>query len=481
MRKLLESLFFPSFLRRLDEKLLVERPSLWATRLHRVAWPAFLLLLCAIGLGLLTPIDRPSEIGEFVLMGGVLIFALQVTLVIFWMYGQDSYHLEREQGLRENRSAWREFGSWITALTMIGLTLFSFIATSQYRVRTVPKNTIAQDLVLLNSLQQMRDLRYSSHYDPDGRKKCMYSGIEDNFAGCLNNAGDMFVKGEFKRVSSSTAEQKFIEAYASAEDFVPLREQWRSGDYSAIIETIAKYDDDSLEDIAYYWDIETNPTGYVNGAKNSLSNDVLDFGYEMIWDIWGVYWLLVGTAAIHIALLRFTFKYAGKKWFLMTGAASLGLFFIPQFGSFMTEIMIGRSLSYQLFEWGSRLFGKSFLIYYPYGSWWHPTPFTTLCLLVALTLVIRLRKSTQFTSKTALALYILPLLFVCGSYLLLRLFEVHSENWFGDDFRTFYYRKAILWDFRLPEILRYTTQFGYVPFLGWLKQKHTRLMSLPRS
>ena len=87
MKNAIKSLFFPSFLRRFDEKLLLNRPWLWSTRLHRVAWPALLLALLSLGLGMFTPVDRPYAINQFITLGTVGIVIAQISLIIYWLYG----------------------------------------------------------------------------------------------------------------------------------------------------------------------------------------------------------------------------------------------------------------------------------------------------------------------------------------------------------------------------------------------------------
>ncbi len=551
MRNMIKMLFFPPFLQRIDEKLLLNRPWLWATRLHRVAWPALLLAVVAAAAGWFTPIDMPYQIDSFLGFGTLAILIAQVGLVIYWLYGQDSYHVEREHGASRDARGWREFGTYTVAFSLIAVSLFGFFVTAQLRVQTVDKSMLARDLFLLTMIENMENRdnylhavinEYMPYYEwteemPYAQQRAntardreyqRVNSMQETYKTRLNNAASLFTLDTREILleryffenpyyndeihSQPNVETpywdrtKFVETYLDMADFAPLQAAWAQGDYSALFDLIARYRGDSAVSLTVAWDEWTiyddtytahatydDGHNYHNQYRSQFNDlewptlgnakNMLNFGFNNEHFARN-FWAVIAAIAIHLGLLRFTFKHSGLKGFLLLfgGVVAIGI-------SAMVYGVVGEIFSYRL-NFDGRFGGLDFMRWYGLIG---------LCLglgmmLISLVRTRRIATQTRYSHFSALALYLLPLLLIITPYLLFGLEELLTDwhgryGWFSKHFlesnphttANFVGEYAPTWSYApLGWYILYFVQFAYLPFIGWLKQKHTRLMSLPR-
>lgn len=548
MRKLVKSLFFPSFLGRLDEKLLLERPWLWSTRLHRVAWPALLLALLSLGLGMFTPVDRPYTINQFITLGTLGIVLAQVGLVIYWLYGQDAYSTEREHGIARDKTGWREFGTYFGALSMIGLSLFLFLGTVRNRAQAMSDHQFAQDLFLIHLVQDMEHRNrevVSDLYDgemPDWseptseaqhranevlqRKYEQFRQSREVYEANLMLAAGQFVpdgkgkqqlletyifEGYYDSFGTFHSHDSYMDDYWNEDEYLythlnvadlrPIRAEWEQDDYSTLFNVLSRYSGTPVGEIEKTWEdwaiadaengeIEITYNGqyphpqvhyqfdeYIWEARSN-ADQILNFAFNPTFNFALLFWAIVGAIAVHLSLLRFTFKHSGVKGFVALLLSVVGLAFTGGLYTFIGNIFYSRSDYY----------GDFMEKYMSVGMG------VVLLLTAAVFLYTRtLSRRSSFTWKMAISLYMLPILLAVSPFMLFGIEETMTQiangsGWFSKHFMgsnpAYFYDTTPpteTWSLSpLGNYMLYFSQFLYVPLLAWLKRSHTRLMSLPR-
>ena len=140
----------PPLLQQVDTYLLLNHPWLWTMKLHRLAYFGGLLWIYAIVGGLLTPIGLPAGVAPFMTTSVILLTIGSLVMLVYWFYGQDFFHLERESGESADSSGWREFSSYIIALLYIAMIVPAFLFVSQQRIYFgVNQRALAADIVVL--------------------------------------------------------------------------------------------------------------------------------------------------------------------------------------------------------------------------------------------------------------------------------------------------------------------------------------------
>lgn len=179
MFRRLESVI-PPFLKKIDKDLLLNRPGLWATRIH------YFLFFFAVGAGLLAlklftqfiPLhDVPSPDTQFLIL---LIPA--VIGFLAWTYRASLFQVEKTFGQRQNGKGFRDQAVYVLIMTMLaGAPLAYGYLLSEKIQRAVPEDELVEDLNNLNLGESLfvTDEYYLSdgYYSKDANQVIASGGI----------------------------------------------------------------------------------------------------------------------------------------------------------------------------------------------------------------------------------------------------------------------------------------------------------------
>ena len=494
--RLARAVFFPPFVRRADRHLLLNAPWLWATKLHRIAWLSGLLMIVAIVFGRTTPIHNPGSIQNHLTTGVLLIVAAQIGLLIFWLYGSDHYHIERERGKLRDSSGLLEFGSYALSLLLISTSVVLFVAQAQQRIRQIDPRTFSADFMMLSINSDFRlDDRYVSHevyetyqeffmaFDADGSVR-QFVEDEASYYGGDDDAYDGL---------------DFLTDNLVMSDLIIYRDGALVGDNWHLYELIGHYTNRSAAEVAesrsdrnYYfrtW-FDNDPSFYeLSYAARNNARTILDIGFDQSANTVFTLSLVLFAVAMQGALLRFVYRHVGLRGMLSVGAYA-GLLLVGVWLATGLMYPIQRLVEEVLRPYGGFTSAESDLFDQLYMS-------LAICLSLSLVLIAyrtsrNITSAIVFTRRRAWMLAVLPFLMIAVPYLLLALLDVNTvepaltlrnrtrELGF---FTRHFMREDLLNTWSLAPLgvyILYGAQFAYLPFIPFLKRQHTRLLALPR-
>ena len=145
--------FLPNFMKQFNHYLLLNKPNLWATRVHMVVFLGLFFSLILVGIFFLLPMNYwvRSEITTYISF--VSIFSV-ISLIIWLIYLFRFNPFKRfadDATVRKTGSALVEFGSYWLAISMFVIWPFIPPAIESYRTyRQISANEVAEDVNELN-------------------------------------------------------------------------------------------------------------------------------------------------------------------------------------------------------------------------------------------------------------------------------------------------------------------------------------------
>ena len=478
--KIVKSIVFPPFLQRLDERLLLTRPFLWATKLHRVVYLSTLVSVFALVAGMAAPVAQPWRLQSFVMTNVVWIVLMQIGQFIYWLYGSDHYHVEREFG-RNRPSPFIEILTTTATILLIGSSLLLFLFTARQRVRSISLEQFATDMYLISAVEHVG---YIDGYHGMSSFAEVFETLETMSADILSRDLDTT---RFTAIRLRSANFNFLSQYLNLNLLVPFANGIIEGDVTILDELMAHY---SGVDVAIIDNVRFNEFGWpftpvgdyydvVNEAhKTIIFLKSFAFIPSYMWKLSdGV--LILFALGMQFALVRFTFRHAGRTGFvrLLGAVAAVG---IVLWITMMMQNAASNLIRGQDYWQGTNRFEENYQTAVMLGG----VVFTGLLWMTAR----RVRGFGRFTWRTAVQVYLLPFALIALPYLLIGILDIQTDIRNGYIRDGFFYRHFLddsirnTWTlYPLGNWILYAAQFAWLPAIPFLKKQHVRLLSLPRS
>ncbi len=442
----------PPFMRQLNARLIRQQPWLWSMRIHHAVYLAVLLNIVGLGLAFIAPIHTPYALNGYVITCFWLLAILQAAVMLFWRYGQERFHVVREFGRSYDRTGWREFIGYAAAFFMLMSSLPIFFFTVQQRIRAIPPQTLATELLLVNLHERFTNR--ADNADNNHNPQLILPMLSEEIASRTPSQLAWLIEeswlddGLTKYLRNNSSQITLGEYQQLIEDSTPIDELLTRYTEYSVSEIRASRDmamDRYVSDVANYDRLSYQA---VNSAEKLFS---LSAPAENNW--LRNAWLITFAFAIHFTLIRLIFKYNDRRSLLIVAAAIFGSFFL-----FWFSIAIFAAIGYFIFDDEDVIAAL-------------------LCLgFIGLTAMIFLRtrqvpRLEQFKRWDAIQLVILPILLIGVPYAvwgLLELFLPYNYYWYDSSL------------YLLGGWVFYTSQFIYVPLIPYLKKRFVRLESLPR-
>ena len=435
-------------MRRIDHFLLLNYPWLWTTRLHRLLYLLLPVWVLTVYVGLAAPLTQGYRLQTY-FIGGLWAFSLlTIALLVYWFYGQDSHHLEKQHGQQFDRNGWREFASYAIAITatMTLIPLFIFFFQQRVSLHIAPQ-ALVHDMLLLSANGAIaREADTQEQLEGD----LMAFGqrlVDQQALGYLLNRYDTTLR--YGASIKSDGWQKFARPLYDRAMLTQVGTTITEGEYTPLSEVISQYTRHNVATIESARLTGPHYSSEYRGISREAANTA-DFIYEQGFAadrfdaLTTTIWTLLAVA-IHLSLFRFLFKYAGRKGMWRTLGALFGLVIIAWVtmgASYIIRAAFGGYDDYYAFIW------------FVFTGWACFTAFRTL----------KIGRMTQFSWRRSVPAYLLPFLLIGLAYTIPALigYITDTSNPYGDWFL-------------------YTLQFAYIPFIPYLKRQYTRLLTIPRS
>ncbi|MBK9283535.1 MAG: hypothetical protein IPM51_04365 [Sphingobacteriaceae bacterium] len=139
----------PGFLKKLNDKLLINYPVLWISKIHLAVWHIVLLMLCSALFGLALPIDIRIDIQHE--LWYFLLTVLAIIIMCFWIYRYAIFNKEKNFGNYKWTDEYLNFSLVFTIILLILLIPVPFELIQNARVSSMfEKEEIIRDLNTLN-------------------------------------------------------------------------------------------------------------------------------------------------------------------------------------------------------------------------------------------------------------------------------------------------------------------------------------------
>ena len=488
----LRKLTFPPFLQRLDEQLLLTRPALWATKLHRVVYLSTVLSIFAFVLSRTVPVTQAWRLGGALTSSIAVIVLLQIALLIFWLYGSDHYHVEREFGRNKPNNPYLEIAGSTATVFLILSSLLIFINGTRSRIQTVQNEQFAAEMFMVRAVQYSVNNYYSGYGDYAGVQN--YSQTAQTLEGLKNDilrsSTVPWLINKYGETWDRSNEYEFMRDHLTRDSLA----QFIINDSLAIDGLLTKYTGldtatiDELKENPYSWNYygrfsRARIDDFGDVARDARSNLDVSFNYAFSETnaLTVAFWVIV-AAAMQVALVRFVFRHTGLPGFLRLALYGGGILFAVWMIGNM-QYAVGSFFYGDQYMYQGQLWETNF--HEHYGSFWL-TVGLVLTGLVAMA-ARRVDGIGRFRWRTALQLYILPFLLIATPYMLIALFDIQTDLRNHHNSGAFY-RHLIdqnpavgTWSLApLGTYILYSVQFAWLPFIPYLKKQHVRLLSLPR-
>ncbi|MEH2128594.1 hypothetical protein [Nostoc sp.] len=169
IQKWLFKILLPEFLDKINHSWLLERPRLWLLRLHYITYYALVVNVIIFFIVFIFPI-KLYHLSSF-LIGGIVIIAIcELIALIYWLYKQSSYNIEKQYGnLCKSKGFLELFGYSVCIMLIASATLVFYLSVALKSAIVIPQTDLSIDLLILNSIS--RNFNKNSIYiDIEGAK-----------------------------------------------------------------------------------------------------------------------------------------------------------------------------------------------------------------------------------------------------------------------------------------------------------------------
>ncbi|MDZ7956857.1 MAG: hypothetical protein RMY34_02940 [Aulosira sp. DedQUE10] len=204
IQKWYDKILFPEFLNKINHSWLLHRPRLWLIKLHYVVYYALLINVIIFFLVLIFPI-KVYHLCSFLIVGIVIIAIGEVIALIYWLYKQSLYNIEKQYGNTCKSNGFLElFGYSACIMLIASVTLVFYLSVALKSAIVIPQTDLSIDLLILNSIN-----RKIEYIDIDGAKDFV-TKIEQNKFKTLNEYLELLRVYEIKLTNKQKRKSIFF-------------------------------------------------------------------------------------------------------------------------------------------------------------------------------------------------------------------------------------------------------------------------------
>ncbi|MHC5823791.1 MAG: hypothetical protein ACYT04_50145, partial [Nostoc sp.] len=163
IKRSFDKILFPDFLDRIDNFCLLHQPRLWILKIHYVFYYALLINIIFFFIGFIFTI-QVYNLPTFLNVGILIITISEVIALVYWLYKQSLYNIEKEYGNTYKTNGFLELLGYIACVMLIAsATSIFYLSVALKSPIIISQANLSIDLLILNSinidLTSSRDLK----------------------------------------------------------------------------------------------------------------------------------------------------------------------------------------------------------------------------------------------------------------------------------------------------------------------------------
>ncbi|MEH2391154.1 MAG: hypothetical protein V7K21_05575 [Nostoc sp.] len=159
IKKSFGKILFPDFLDRIDNFCLLHQPRLWTLKLHYVFYYALLINIFLFGFIFTIQVYNLPTFFNVVIL---IITISEVIALVYWLYKQSIYNIEKEYGNTYKSNGFLEFLGYIACVMLIlSATSIFYLSVALKSPIIIPQAKLSIDLLILNSINIYIDSKNS--------------------------------------------------------------------------------------------------------------------------------------------------------------------------------------------------------------------------------------------------------------------------------------------------------------------------------